>query len=509
MKKYFVVALAALFVLGFAASSFAIHAEIPAETQAVVSKGATQITIGGDIRVRGIMDNNTKDFNNDATASGDDAKWDQRVRLQVEAKVTPNTTGLIQLEAGNADNTTGSQDIRDWGTEPNQQATGTIKAGDVKQDGMRILQAWILHQGSGLLGVPALVKIGHMPVQISELYYSHTKFGDDAILLGVDPVKELHLILGHVKLGEGNTWNADDVNGYTLIASYDINKDSNVGASATYADGQNRTAFGYSFFPINNAISNAFITSLNPSLSRSALTLTNGADLHLWNFAITGKTKIANLGVKGEFDIQAGKITDLGTGSDSMKFRGMAGKLDVDYTIQPVTLMFGAAYGSGDDFKKVLYGDDNKIRNFVTTQDAVQHFTFVYEYLTPNAAGNQYGGLQNTWYLKAGAKADIMKNLDGMINVYYLRAVHATPLGAVAEQAFGNSVFSSKAIGTEVDVNLNYQIDKNLKYYVEGGYLFAGNFWKNVTPATVTAAGTTTKSPDDAWAVRHGIQLSF
>ena len=134
--------------------------------------------------------------------------------------------------------------------------------------------------------------------------------------------------------------------------------------------------------------------------------------------------------------------------------------------------------------------------------DAVQHFTFVYEYLTQNAAGNQYGGLQNTWYLRAGAKADIVKNLDGAINLYYLRAVHETALGALS----GDSQFKSKAIGTEVDVNLNYQIDRNLKYFVEGGYLFAGNFWKNVTP--VDASGNA-KSPDDAWGIRHGLQLSF
>ena len=100
MKKYLVIALAALFVLGFAASSFAIHAEIPAETQAVVAQSATQITIGGEIRVRGLYQENTQDFNSKATSSlnnGDAAKYDERVRLQIEAKVTPNTTGLIQL----------------------------------------------------------------------------------------------------------------------------------------------------------------------------------------------------------------------------------------------------------------------------------------------------------------------------------------------------------------------------------------------------------------------------
>ena len=172
-------------------------------------------------------------------AAGDQAKWDQRVRLQVEAKVTPNTTGLIQLEAGNDTANGNADDIQNWGTETFGSATGTIKVGEAKQNSMKVLQAWILHTGSGLLGVPALVKIGHMPIQIDGLYYSHTKFGDDALLLGVDPVKELHIILGHVKLAENSDFQANDVNGYTLIANYEINKDSSVGGDITYADGQN------------------------------------------------------------------------------------------------------------------------------------------------------------------------------------------------------------------------------------------------------------------------------
>src|SRR5512135_638050 len=53
LKKFLAVILGALFVLSFAASAFAIHAEIPSDTQAVVAPGATQITLGGELRVRG------------------------------------------------------------------------------------------------------------------------------------------------------------------------------------------------------------------------------------------------------------------------------------------------------------------------------------------------------------------------------------------------------------------------------------------------------------------------
>jgi hypothetical protein len=53
LKKYLALMLGVLFVLSFAASAFAIHAEIPSETQAVVAKGGTQITLGGELRTRG------------------------------------------------------------------------------------------------------------------------------------------------------------------------------------------------------------------------------------------------------------------------------------------------------------------------------------------------------------------------------------------------------------------------------------------------------------------------
>jgi hypothetical protein len=488
VKKYLVIALAALFVLGFAASSFAIHAEIPAETQAVVAQSATQITIGGELRVRGIYQENTTDFNSKATSStGDAAKYDERVRLQVEAKVTPNTTGLIQLEAG-AD-TGVSQDLSTWGPSLSG-ATGTLPFSNQKQNSMKVLQAWILHQGSGLLSVPALVKVGHMPIQIGMygLFYEHTKFGDDAILLGVDPIKGMHLILGTVKLYEGQLGLNDDVTAYTFIGTYDPNKDTSVGLDVTYADGQNL---------LQNTI-----LGFTPTFGGRV----NDTDLHLWNFAVHGKTRVAGLGIAGELDVQSVKWDDLAPASlpvrqQDDKYTTMAAKVDFDYKINPVTLMLRGAYGSGNNNVTGL----GIKKDFVTSQSFLQHDTFVYEYLTMNAAGNfNGGGLQNTMYLKAAASADITKDLDGTLSAYYLRAINSYQKEF---NAIGNNI-NSKSIGTEVDWIVNYKIDRNLKYYVEGGYLFAGNFWRGVTPTT-DALGLNHKNPDDAWAIRHGIQLSF
>ncbi len=452
MKKYLALILGMLFVLGFAATAFAIHAEIPSETQAVIAKGATQITLGGEIRVRGEFKQNINDFNSDKVDR--ESAWDQRVRFSVEAKVTPNTIGFIQIESGNADN----NDNVTWGKYEADGATGLYNVGNAKHGDMRILQAWIQHSGSGLLGVPALLKVGHMPITLGYgLFLDHSKFGDDALLLGVDPIKNMHLIGASIKFKEGDVKFNDDSTAYALIFAYDFDKNSSMGFDATYVDHQK---FG------------------------------SPGDLHLWNFGLRGNANIAGLGLKADVEMQTGKVADMAT---ELKFSGFAATAGLSYKLAPVTLSVDFAYGSGDDKA------DNKIKTFITSLGKDQHYTYVYEYRSPTAGTTGVsGGLSNTWYIKAGGNADVTKDVNVDLGVYFLQAVkkyYGDP-----QLATTATTPPSKSIGTEVDARITYKIDRNLKYWVEGGYLFAGNYWKVVTGGT---------SPDDAYAIRHGIMLSF
>lgn len=474
MKKYLALFLGMLFVLGFAATSFAIHAEIPSETQAVVAKGATQITLGGEIRVRGEFRQNIADFNSDAVDRS--SFWDQRVRLSIEAKVSPNTIGFIQLESTNEDQGSTSQDNNVWGNYnypfPNGAATGMYRVGNAKHNSLSILQAWIQHSGSGLLGVPALVKVGHMPIKLGYgLFLDHSKFGDDALLLGVDPMKNMHLIGATIKFKEGvvtsvgssstaATIQNDDANAYALIFAYDFDKMSSMSLDATYVDHQKLAGAAPLWI-----------------------------DAHLWNFGLRGNTNVAGLGIKADVEIQAGTLEN-GTSQD---FRGWAVMGGLSYKLAPVTLSVDAAYGSGDNGS-----DPKKIKSFFTTLGADQHFTYVYEYRTKNAANQAYGGLTNTWYVKLGGNADLTKDINADLGLYFLQAVKKENVNTVYGFAHPTD---SKNIGTEIDARVIYKIDRNLQYWVEGGYLFAGNFWKAVVPVG--------KSPDDAYAIRHGIMLSF
>ncbi len=434
MKRYLALTVAVLFVLGFAATSFAIHAEIPSETQAVVAKGKTQITLGGEIRARG--EYQEVDFDDNTPGN---SFYDSRVRLSIDAQVTPNTQGFIQVEAGNGD----TADNYTWGV-GNNGAKGLYGVGNAKRGQFNLLQAWILYKGSGLLGVPAGVKVGHMPLKLGNgLFFAHDKFGDDAIVFFVDPTKELHIGLLTAKFREGNNNSSDDADAYVGLFTY---------------KGQG--------FNLSGDI--AYVDDRVPSTDNNT---------HFWNFGLRGDAKLDPVTLRADIELQSGKVTNGGP-----KFRGYAVLLGADAKVGGANVTAEFAYGSGDNDDT-----DNKIKSFVTSLGADPHFTYVYEYRTKNACGIQFGGLCNTWYIKLGASGDITKEISASLNAYLLRAAKTS--GGV-----------DKEIGFELDPKVVYKIDKNLSYWVEGGYLFAGDFWKGGDP---------NKSVDDAYAIRHGIMLSF
>ncbi len=453
MKKFLAIFLGAVFVLGFAASAFAIHAEIPAETQAVVAKGATQISIGGDLRFRGEATDNTTDFN--SSKADHSEYYDGRVRLSVDAKITPNTEGMVMIEAANNNTATSYT----WGQDATG-AYGLYNAGNAKQAQLNVLEAWILHTGSGLLGVPAGIKVGHMPLALgNSLFFDHSLFGDDAVLVFVDPLKELEVAALTAKFREGSIYQNDDATTYVGLFAYNT-KEFGISGDATYVDDQK------SFGTAGGALA--------------------GIPTHFWNFGLRGNVNAGGLGVKVDGEMQSGKI-DVA----DVKFRGYALLAGLSYNLSGVKLGLDWAYGSGDD-----NANDGKVKAFVTSLSNMQHFTYVYEYRTVNACGNQHGGLCNTMYVKGSIGADLMKDLSGNLDVYWLQA-NKKILGFGEG---GGAATDSKDIGVELDGKVAYKIDRNLTYWVEGGYLFAGDYWKVLT------AG---KSPDDAFAVRHGIQLSF
>lgn len=456
MKKYASILAVLVLLLGVAALSYAAPAEIPSDTTAVIAKGKTQITLGGELRFRGFYGKNLR-VREDDTYPDNQANYDYRVRLSLEAKVSPNTTGFVELESGTftADNVT-------WGSQ-NGGARGFYDLGNTKESNVTIRQAWIQYQGTGLLGVPAGIKVGRQLVKLGYgLFYDHTYFGDDAILVFVQPMKELTLAAFTIKWSEGQTNRNDDSTGYGILAAY-AGKGFGLSADIAYVDHQNISVFG-------------------------------NADIHLWNIGLRGNVDdIAGTGLnfKADVEFQTGKIKDL---SPEIKLKGWAAMAGLDYKFKtvPLSLTLEYAIGSGD---KASTG--NKLENFITALGQEQHYTFVYEFLTPSACsglfyGNNRTGICNTQYVKFGGAYDITKDLKAELYGYWLRTHRAVAINS-------SSATPDKDLGWEVDAKVTYKIDKGLTYWIEGGYFWPGDAYK------VSA----TKDADDAWAVRHGIQLKF
>jgi len=450
VKKYLALVLGMLFVLGFTASAFAIHSEIPSETQAVVAKGETQVTLGGEIRVRGWYLTNV-DATRRATSLPADSQpqgwYDQRVRLNLTAAVSKNTTGYVALETGNITaGPSGSTDVYTWGTLNNKLNTN-----------ISILEAWILHKGSGL-GIPTGLKIGHMPLALSEKQFlDHTKFGDDAIVFFMDPTKELHIGVLTTKFSEGSTATNSygDTNGYVALMTYKITPGITAG------------------------INFAHVTA-------------DAQDFGFQNLGLHSNGSVAGVSYNFEFDQQFGKS------SPTAKYKGWGLLLGAGYNVNPVTIRAQFAQGSGD---KV--GTVDKNEEFQTTMNNDVHYTQIYEYTVTTAARAQtvHGardratGIANTTYYRLGVDVSPMKDLSASVDMFILRATKVAT--------------GSKKIGTEYDLKLAYKIDKNLTYSVMAGYLDTQKAFEDGNSSGSTGTAIAVNQNKNVTQLMHALTLSF
>ncbi len=531
MKKYAGILAVLVLLLGLAALSYAAPAEIPSDTTAVISKGKTQITLGGEIRIRGMYGRNLdviddkaykteyeyttasdrllEDFKNafktDVSNKNPDqlkqllkdyyegkydvktgrkgksrnqSYYEYRVRLNMEAKISPNTTGYVELESSNENERNTSENTK-WGS-GSKGPKGNYPYGNWHDESsVFIRQAWIQHQGSGLLGVPLGVKVGKQLIKLGNgLFFDHTYFGDDAILAFVQPLKELTIAAYTIKFDENNIYFNDDSTAYGLLASYAGNG-WGISADATYVDHQSVSGL---------YLHQNFYATDFAKFATGDVNLYD-ADIHLWNFGLRGNyDDIAGtgLGIRADVEFQTGKVELPGSSDLDLKGWAVLGGLDYKFKSIPLTITAEYARGSGDD-------NDKDIDAFITALGPEQHYTFVYEYLAPSACNfgaNYRTGLCNTQYVKLGGAADITKDLKAEVYGYWLKAVEDV------------SIHGGKKdddLGWEVDGKVTYQLDKGLIYWVEGGYFWAGDAYD-------MEGG---KSADDAWAVRHGIQLKF
>jgi len=452
MKKYLAVLLAVIFILSFAVAAFA--------------QDKPEITLGGELRARGwYLVNNTAANLPEETDS--QAWYDYRVRLNVSAKVTDNTSAFVQLETSTEKTGTLGQtsDWYYWGTWNQKPGAG-----------LTLRQAYIQHQGSGLLGVPLGVKVGHMLVAVGEKQFlDHTKYGDDAILLWTDPIKELHIGLLNAKAVEAdNTNHGDDVDAYVLLATYKLDKDNTIGLNYTWIK----------------------------SDDKAPVTITNANGLSFQNLGLHANGNISGLVYAIEGDMQFGDIKM--KSGDDVNFKGYGVMAKLAYKLDPVNLRASFAMGSGDDDP-----DDDENNEFQTTLGRDVHYTFNYEYTVRSAvpalasngsqgqvlgvAGSPTGratGIANTTYYNLGIDYIPVKDLSLMLDGFIIQATKEIMSGG------------DKDVGSEVDLNIAYKIDKNLMYSVTAGVFWPGKFYEDGNKPLVNEKETVTQ-------LMHALTLSF
>jgi hypothetical protein len=422
-------------VLGLAGSAFAIHAEIPAETQAVVAKGSTQITLGGMLSTEGIYANNA-DFDDDA--ADHDTVYEGLARLSVSANVADNVKGLIEVEAGAG----AADDVYVWGEADG--AAGFYGKGNGKRGEFTLLQGWINYT----LG-PAGLKVGHMPLALgNKLFFDHTMYGDDAIVVYADPVDGLHVGALTAKFQENSTTHSDDANAYVILGVY-THEVFGVSGDITHVD-DNNIYGGLSFF----------------------------------NIGLRGNMNAGPVALKADLEFQTGTVDDV-VGDEGMDFSGMAALVAAAATLGPVDLDLEIGYGSGEDGTT-----DDEHELFVTSlNDGEYYFAQVYDRVVPGATGSTGHGIENTTYVKLGCGAQITDAIGLSGDIVYLMASEDVTNGEGDEESDA---------GIELDAAFDYNFAKNLTYAIEAGYLLAGDIY-------TTADG----SNDDAYVFRHSLTLSF
>jgi hypothetical protein len=162
-----------------------------------------------DIAVSGSIDIRSRDFHNlnmtddlPADVSGDQVDTQQRVRLTVDAKAG-DVKGRISIE----------NDWDEWGRLEAPQANGTSTGNAGFLD---LREAWI---NFNLPGIPVNVNVGHQLLQLGNGWFlRNMKYGDDAwVVANVTGANTVAFV--DIKAFEGNTFNADDIDGCALDVS--------------------------------------------------------------------------------------------------------------------------------------------------------------------------------------------------------------------------------------------------------------------------------------------------
>jgi len=403
---------------------------------------AAEVTVGGSVD---IWSRNFRDLDLNKKVGDGEIDTQERVRLDVNVKAGA-VKGKVTIE--NDWDTLGRFEAIQGTTTVATGATNTT-TGAVSASRLGFREAWMLFP---VPSTPINVKAGHMLLQLGNgWFFRSNKYGSDAWVAYTD-IDKLHLVLVDVKVSEGLTSQADDVDAYMLGATLKASETMKFGADLTMVnDRKNALGFGG----------------------------VSTKETQVQNLGLHFDGKAGPVGLKAEIDVQTGKAK----GNDA-KFKGNQVVIQGIVPMDPVTINFTAARGSGAKLT------DNDYKEMITFLDLDPRYTFLYEYKIKTASGAKSTGFSNTTALSAGAMFKATKSLAVGADLWLLQATEKTNVNGGSE---------SSDVGTELDVKLNWMLADNLTWNWLVGYFKPGAVYK-------TAAGTGT---DASTGVQGALSMKF
>ena len=400
---------------------------------------AADVTVGGSVEIR------SRDFSDlglnkklDPVKKGDTTDTQERIRLDVNAKAGDNVKGKIELESDFGTGTSGAASNytnNDWGQFESYHGNGSPTD---TGNNLGFREAWL---SINLPGLPVNVTAGHQLLQLGNGWFFLSKhFGSDAWVVA-NQTGNNTVAFVDVKIAEGLVQNSDDVDAYALLDVYKLSDTATVGVDLTVAND-----------PWNNLRFNTapnYVTGVHYGTQAENLGL---------NF--NGKT--GPVALKAELDLQTGTAKGAPATGDK-KFKGNQIVVQGAMPMDPVTLNFTVARGSGD---KIGNKDYDGYRTFL---DINPHYTFLYEYKLATAAGAAHTGFANTTALNVGATFAAAKSLNIGANLWYLRSTEKV----ANKKNVGGS--ATNDLGTELDVNIAWQLYQNVSWNWDLGYFNPGD----------------------------------
>ena len=219
----------------------------------------------------------------------------------------------------------------------------------------------------------------------------------------------------------------------------------------------------------------------------------------LYNLGVNLNAKLGILGLKIEADMQAGRAqgADLITvpvPSGNAKFKGNQVVIQGNVGLDPVTVNFTLARGTGAKIRPERCQPVSS-----TSWTSIPHYTFLYEYKLKTAAGATSTGFTNTTAAGVGVSAAATKSLTVGADLWLLRATQAVALNGAT---VGGLPATSRELGTEVDVKVNWKMYDNLAWNWTLGLLKPGEAYDSMVNGAAASA-------DDVMGIQGVLAFKF